>query len=157
MGDIASYLSLAISLAVGVGIIASLASEEFSEQVGGAARLICTAVLIVPIISAVTSAPELLIPELEPPASELAWGYGEVSREAFCDGISLAVADRIDARAELVCVFADGFIFEEMRAEELTVTLTDVAALSDVRGLSQWLEENFVTDGGVCKVVIAIE
>lgn len=156
MDELVSYLTFVICIVVGVGMISSLATDELAERAGGAARLICLFALIGPIASALGALPEISLPELGVQGSEFAGGYEEVSCEAFCSGVEAAIAERLEVDELFVEVEIKDFVFEEMRAGALYATLCDEAVLCDSRGLSQWLKENFVTEGGVCKVVIGL-
>ena len=152
MGEIGSFAVPLISVAAVMGIAGAVATDVFSEHVTRAARVIAAFVIISLAIPALGS---LDLPTLPAPDGEaVQGGYLEVTREAFEGGISEAVAERIGAEAEDVTVRVSGFALETVRAEAMTVILPRSAALTDVRSLSAWLKENFLSDGGRCEVVI---
>lgn len=156
MGEIGSYILPLVSISAVMGVMSAVSTDGFSEETAHASRLIAAFVIIslaLPILSDL----ELPAPPKLGGGSTPAGGYVEVSRDAFEDGVAVAVAERIGVSERSVSVKADGFVFESMRAERLTVTLSRDAVLADVRGLSAWLSENFLSDGGRCEVVMDFE
>ncbi len=154
MGDIGIYIAPLISLAALVGVVSAVSTEDFSEHTLRASRVIAAFILLSSLIPALGELGLPNLPELDGVGSELVPGYVEVSREAFGDGIAAAVAERVGVARDGISVEVDGFSFEAMRADSLTVTLPKEAAFADTRELSVWLKENFLSDGGRCEVVM---
>lgn len=156
MDDIGYYVNLAVALFAAVGMIAQLAPPPLLEWVDKGARVVCFFALALPIVTALGSLSEIGLPDFDS-ASTVVGGYADVSREAFSEGVRLAVAERLGAEDSSVQVEIERLSTESMRALDITVTLSGGAALSDTRELRAWLEESFLAEGGICKVVIMLE
>ena len=76
----------------------------------------------------------------------------EEARESFCLGISRAVADRFSDNEENISVSCDGFVFETMSSDCISVTLRGSAAFLDYRAVREYLANNINTKE--CKVRI---
>jgi hypothetical protein len=146
-----------VALAALGGVVTALSGEEFSEMSVGAARLIAAFAIVSMVIPAIGEFEIPKLPDRESMSECITGGYSEVSREAFAYGIAEAVSQRLNIDSEMIAVTVDGFSFNIMRAGGLRVVLPPEAALSDVRGLAIWLEENFLSEGGRCEVVIDFE
>ena len=79
--------------------------------------------------------------------------YEEIARDAFADGVSLAIQSEYGLSEEEVYVGCDGFDFETMKAERIYVTLMGRGALSDHKAIKKYVEQSF---GGVCVVEIEL-
>ena len=156
MADIGYYVNLAIALFATVGVIAQLAPPSFEEWVRRGARVVCFFALAIPIVSALGSLSEIKLPDFDA-QSTVTGGYADVSREAFSEGVRLAISDRLGTEESSVQVEIEEFSLESMRALDMTVTLYGAAALFDTRALREWLEESFLSEDGICKVVIMLD
>ena len=67
--------------------------------------------------------------------------HGSIAREAFEDGIRRLVCEKYSFPEECVAVKADGFDFEEMRAERIGLLLSGRAALADRKAIEKYVEE----------------
>lgn len=79
--------------------------------------------------------------------------FGEVTREAYENGIRLYIADEYSLDAEDISVRAEGFDAAAVRARVVVVTLSGDARYADYRDMSRRLEKNGL---GRCEVKIAI-
>lgn len=82
-----------------------------------------------------------LLPAAEEPA---------VFEEAFCLGVRRAVAREFALSEEQIDVFAEGFSYPAMKAENIRLALSGAARAADLRGIRQYVGEHF----GPCEVVI---
>ena len=77
-------------------------------------------------------------------------GLSGVMEAAFCEGILRAVSERFSISAEEISVSTEGFSYSEMKAEKIRILLTGKARRADLRGIRQYVEENY----GKCEVEI---
>lgn len=79
--------------------------------------------------------------------------YEELAEEAFAKGICLAICDKFSLKSDNVYVKTKGFSFEEMRAEEIKITLSGSAVIASPREIRSYINEMNIGD---CKVEIRI-
>ncbi len=157
MAEIKEYIILAVCLCTLIGIISLILHSGLTKESNMALGAICLFALLSPAVGLIGAVPEMPdIDDIYIPVG-LPGGYVEVSEMAFCEGICIAVADRLGCEPADAFVRTEGFSFENMRAECITVTLSGEAALADTRSLKPWLTDEFLTDGGICKVVIKLD
>ena len=78
----------------------------------------------------------------------------DVAEEALCNGIRELVADKFSLPEDGVQVSLRGFVLSEMKAERVYVTLFGKAALGNIKGIEEYIEnEGF----GECEVNISLE
>lgn len=79
--------------------------------------------------------------------------YVDRAEEAFCLGISRAVAKKFNIDTSQVRVSTRNFDFENMRAEKIFVVLSDGAITSDYRAIESYINDMKI---GVCECEIEI-
>ncbi len=76
------------------------------------------------------------------------------AKEAFLNGIRLSVSEKFLIPQEHISVECQGFSFEKMRAEKITLVLSGKAAFSDIRAVRDYIKKS---DLGECEVSISFE
>ena len=79
--------------------------------------------------------------------------YEEVAKEAFCQGIKMAVCEKYSLSEGEVSLSTVGFSFNEMRAARIRITLSGAAALSDYKSIERYV---CAMGRGECEVKIEI-
>ena len=79
--------------------------------------------------------------------------YEKVGREAFEEGIRLAIAEKFHIDEENIAVTAVGYDFSSMRAERIRVLLSGGAVTADARQIRSYITEQGL---GECEVEIEI-
>lgn len=140
-----------------VVLAGSIGNYLCHDKMKGVTKIACRLLLILaaltPVIGLVKNFASggITLPDISP--GEDAGIYEDVARDAFDEGIRLAIQSEWGIEKENIYVGTDGFDFENMRAERIYVTLMGKAALADNKAIKQYVEENF---GGVCVVQIEI-
>lgn len=143
-----------------VYVIVALASVAFASfavydadklrEARMALGVILLASLVLPLCSALKGISALDFNyEIEYGSSEL---VDTALEEAFCQGIAEAVREEFSIKKEEILVTARGFDSENMRAEELFVTLSGRAVVKDIRAVS-----DFVSGLGVGKCTVEVQ
>lgn len=117
--------------------------------------IILLAALATPFINTITSFSELDIENY--PICDGEYGNevrDDTAKKAFLNGIKLAIADKFSIPKEYISVDCQGFSFEEMKAEKISVILSGKAAFSDVRAVREYIKNS---DLGECEVFISFE
>lgn len=153
--ELNDYLVLAIALSGVLGIIGLLGHPSVKGESEAAIGIVCLFALISPLSAVIGSIGGL--PELELPGESIpVGGYAEVSASAFCEGVASYISSRYSLDSECVSVEVCDFSFREMRAGFVSVRLVGSAIFADIPGIRSDVRENFLSDGGECKVVIDI-
>lgn len=156
MEELKEYLVLAVSIAAVMGILGALSHPNFAAEARLALGVISLLALLAPIVALFSSRLELpVLDDLYLP--EYGDGYIEVTALAYEQGLRRAVSEQIGVEEENVLVELGEVDFQSMRVCSLTVILGAEAILSDTRSLREWLKDNFLIEGGICKVVIRVE
>ena len=79
---------------------------------------------------------------------------GSTAETAFTEGIRAFVAEEWSVSKEKIIVSAEGFDFQNMRAEKIKITLLGRGAHIDFRALSDYIESKGL---GECEVFYAIK
>ena len=145
----------AVSIVVIVGTMALATFLSYKGELAPtercAAAIIVAATAILPIgelISSITVTPptveDFIGGELE---------YEAVGEGAFCDGVTLLIAEKYGLKQEEVRVAVEGFSFEAMRAERITVILSGGAVIADAPAIESYISSLEI---GECTVEIEI-
>ena len=79
--------------------------------------------------------------------------FYDTAEQAFCEGIINVLAERYSIDRENVTVAVEGFSLEKMNAEKIKILLSGKAALSNIRGIEEYVAESGL---GECEVKIKI-
>jgi hypothetical protein len=112
-------------------------------------------VTLMPILESITglgSLGTIELPVFDP--SEYGEEFADCARDAFSEGIKTLIVDKYSLDGEDVRVTAEGFDFENMRAERIRVVLTGSAALGDGKGIAKYVSE---LGYGRCEVEIGVK
>ena len=112
------------------------------------------AIFLFVLVSAIPSfAPVELDIESLLPDGESEGEYYYVTRDAVCEGIAKAVADKFGFSEDNVSVELINFDFDNMRCDTVVVTLGGTAALGDYRRVEEFVREIGI---GECRVDVQI-
>lgn len=150
------YLVTAFVLTLIAGVCTALSHDGYKKASATAVGVIVISTLIVPLTSLGEGVKDFIQGTDNIPEGSVGNGYFEVAEEAFCQGIAEAVSKKFGVKSEHISVRSEGFLAEEMRAERITVLLTGSAVISDITSIRKFIEESFVSDGGVCRVEIEV-
>jgi hypothetical protein len=75
-------------------------------------------------------------------------GYEKVASESFIKGIRKAVANDYKLKEENIEVRINGFTLNTMRADEIYIVLYGYAVLSDTSRIKEFVDKNFLNEGG---------
>ena len=131
-----------------------LSHKELKSSVRLAMGLILLLSILAPLFSAVGALDSIELPRWDGSDINSGGEYSECAEEAFCLGISRAIAERYSTDHSYVRVMCDGFDFETMSAKRVYVTLTKEARAVDYRAVKQYVKENINTEE--CDVEIEI-
>ena len=153
-----SVVSDYVILLIVTALVTAFGEELAHQSQKSGVRALLGLLLLVAVVSPLPSVWEELtvgIGELfDAESRELDEGaFYQVTEEAFCQGVGLAIADKFGAEGESVSVSCHGFDPTEMRAEQITVRLTDGAVFLDLGEIKYYVMENF---SGRCTVEVVI-
>ena len=152
----ADYLWTVALASLFIGVLEYLC---YPSKTKDAARLFASVVLIYSLLSPVLVFASSLgdgIPpfEIEEPSDiPLGGTYEKVAEEAFKEGICKLLYTNYGVEAEDTAVSVEGFQLDEMKARRIVIVLSGKAALSDRRGMEQYLNGLGL---GECEVRIRI-
>lgn len=152
MNDLGAY----ISGVVGVCAVISLAGfvsyrGELDRAVKGALAVIMLAVIVLPLRGLSSHVlPDFSADGFLPEGDA---EYETVGREAFEEGIRLAIAEKFGIDKEDITVTAVGYDFSSMRAQRIRVLLSGSAVTADARLIRSYITEQGL---GECEVEIEI-
>ncbi len=139
---------------IAVGVISAVSLSVSHESMRGATRTALGVIMLLAVASPVAAvvgnitSEDVRLPEIGDISAE--GGYEAVSREAFLEGIALAVSEEFGIDSESVAVDCHGFDFDTMRAEWVYVNLGREIGV-DFRAVEEYVSTNF-TEGGGCRV-----
>lgn len=144
------YVFCLICVGVIGAVAAMLAHEGTKSTLRLALGVLTLAVAVIPIGALTADMLEEGINLPEPPDYSDSGGYLEVAEEAFCRGVSLAIAERFGTDEEHLYVSCRGFSLQNMTAESIYVRISNAPSV-DYRAVKEYVRENF-TKGGECRV-----
>lgn len=74
----------------------------------------------------------------------------DVVLEAYCEGVSYAIADKFGLNEEKIRIGCRNFSAEKMSADEIVVTLYGECVYADLRGIREYTEK-------ICKCSVVID
>jgi hypothetical protein len=151
---VTEYFISVFGITAAVSMLGYLVYPRGGELVRSALSVLVLFVALTPLFSLIGSLGTGGI--FDPPdfdASEYREDYLEVTREAFCEGLRVHIAERYGISEDEVTVLAEGFSFKEMRAEKIRVILVGKAAFKDGKGIAKYVEG---LGYGRCEVEIGI-
>lgn len=147
------------SIAVASCLVGILEYLSYSERTKSVVRL-CASILLLhavltPVLGLCSSLKDgSFAPDFGIVGEEISGGeYEAVAEEAFCEGICKLLYTKFGVKSENALVRAEGFDFEKMRAERITVILSGAGALADQRAIREYISELGL---GECEVIIRI-
>lgn len=152
--ELSEYLIYAVILSAVTGIIGAVSHTALENECASAIGVIVLALLAAPIVGGLSSGDLGGFPEyVEVGATG---GYAEVGEEAFISGVEGYLCAEYSLAPEEVELALSGYSFSEARAAEMTVRLSGMSVFADARGMKAEIEELFLLDNGVCRVVMDI-
>ena len=106
-------------------------------------------ILLAALASAAYGAISDFSPELTVEQAGASGGFEELTEEAFCQGISLGIAEEFGLESAQIKVAVRDFDYSALKAREIRITLFGKAALADLRGIRGFVVENNFCDGEV--------
>ncbi len=85
-----------------------------------------------------------------PDFSDESAAYEQTSQIAFEEGIARAVSEEFSIKEEYVKVSAEGFLFKEMKAERIRVTLSVKALAADPKRVEAYINSYGIGECEVC-------
>ena len=149
-----AYFISVFGICATVGILGLLSYNEKNGAEKGALGIILLYVVLSPIANELGELTangfdvESLIGSIDSDS-----GYSEITEEALCNGISLAIASEFSVSEEDVLVRIFNFDFEGMRGDTVRVLLSGRAALSDNKAIKKFVDEMGV---GECEIEIRL-
>ena len=148
------YCASVFGIVAAVSMLGYLVYPRGGEWVRSALSVLVLFVALTPLFSLIGSlGTEGIFDPSDFDASEYGEDYLEVTRDAFCEGLRVHIAEKYGIFEEEVTVLAEGFSFNEMRAEKIRVILVGRAALKDGKGIAKYVEG---LGYGRCEVEIGI-
>ena len=135
------------------GILDMLSSGALKSAEKLAIGMITLYVVLSPLTSLGNLGEKDFVNIFEAPDIEHDKVYVDRAEEAFCLGISRAVAEKFNIDTSQVRVSTRNFDFENMRAEKIFVVLSDGAITSDYRAIESYINDMKI---GVCECEIEI-
>lgn len=128
-----------------------LAYRQGEKSTALALSFIVAAAVILPLGGLVRTLPKW---DFDLPVAELPneGEYNKVAKEAYLDGVCLAVSEKFSIAKENLRAYCTGFDFKKMSCECLCVRLQGNAVFSDFDAIKKYLSENL----GGCEVEIII-
>lgn len=128
----------------------ALSHSALSSSVRMALATVTLALIVLPLMSSTMDFGAIQIPEGSVGKGDFD-GYIEVSESAFCEGITLAVAQEFSLSPKEVRVECVDFDFSKMRASKIKISLSGDGVFADFLLIKRYVEDNF-TIGGRCYI-----
>ncbi len=145
------YIFTLAAVAVITSIAISLSHTEMKKTTSTALGILVLCAVAAPIGGLVASLSDMALRLPSVDAGEVGEDHESAVREAFEDGISAAVAERLGQNKENIEVRCDGFNMSAMRAESIHIRLKGAASLADPQDVRRFVLDNF-TEKGECRV-----
>ena len=155
-----SYLISVVVMTAFIGFISYLSYPGVSERaIRVASSILLIYTVCIPIVSFVSnlSAGDFFDSISDVGGSDVVLGdqtYIEVTENAFKKGVSEMICSKYGIDKENIKVYVFDLDFERMVAGKIKIILTGKSALSDWRGIEQYINESGL---GKCEVLIEFE
>lgn len=147
------YAITVFAICAVVGVL-SLISYGSGRAESLSLAIITLFIIAAPVVRAVGSFDmEGWLSSFDSPDYEVDSEYGEVLRESFAEGISLAVADKFSLNKEDIRVRLSGFDAQNMRADSIKIILSGRAVFADYKAVESYIDR---LEMGECSVEIEI-
>lgn len=137
-------------LSAAVGLCVFLSHDALRGAVCSALGVIMVLALVLPLVRAVRdiASSGITLPDRSADSD----GFAELTREAFEEGVAIAIRNEYGLPLTADGVSARGFSATDMLADGITVVLPAGSEWTDYREMRDFVAENF-TRGGFCEVI----